>query len=134
MFTLAIGIRTVFVLTGLFIIVSAFLIYTLHRLILKIAMYWNLFGVVLIVLGLLPIWKDWMSAIPLSSYAVFVFIGYLMILGLFYLSSRISRNIIQTREMAMHIALLNQENEEILEHLVGEEEAKLRIVLDVERS
>ena len=134
MFTLAIGIRTVFVLTGLFIIVSAFLIYTLHRLILKIAMYWNLFGAVLIVLGLLPIWKDWMSAIPLSSYAVFVFIGYLMILGLFYLSSRISRNIIQTREMAMHIALLNQENEEILEYLVGEEEAKLRIVLDVERS
>lgn len=108
-----IGIRAMFAITGALIMIAVFMLFTYRKLLVRIAMYWNITGLILIVLGLLPIWDTWKQFYDGVFFWPFLVIFFVITIGLLYVSIHMSTDIIKTRELAMHISLTNRENEEL---------------------
>ncbi|MCR4842918.1 MAG: DUF2304 domain-containing protein [Eubacterium sp.] len=109
-----VGPRAIICLTGVGMIILAFICFTLRKMIVRMAMYWNVFGLFMIIVGLLPIWHNWKSRFDGVFFWPFVLIFYIMLVGMFALSMHVSADIYHMRELAMHISLLNQENEKVI--------------------
>ncbi len=107
------GIRALFAISGAGIIITVFMLYTLRRLVVRIAMFWNVMGLILIVLGLMPIWDVWKQFYDGVFFWPFIVVFFALVLGLMTVSIHMSTDILKTRELAMHISLTNLENEEL---------------------
>jgi len=109
--------RVALIITGLVILLITFLLYTGRKLIIKIAMFWNVFGLAMVVLGILPIWKP--NNINLEGpfgWTVAV-LFYMVLIGLFSFSVHLSQSINREKELTMHVSLLNQENQKLLKEM-----------------
>ncbi len=109
-----IGIRGTLILSGIAIIFITFMLFTCRKLIVKIAMYWNVMGIMMIVFGAIDIWQTWKKFFDGVFYWPFLLIFYMMLVGLMIMSVHMSMDIFRTRELAMHISLINQENERLI--------------------
>ncbi len=109
--------RTFFLAGGIILLFLDFLFYTKRRMSDNYGLIWIIFSAILIILGALP--KVWTAVthidadflIPMTI-AMFV-----LIFAVFLLTSSLSVLSMENRELAMHVSLLNQENEMILEDL-----------------
>lgn len=93
-----------------------------------IGLGWALFGIVLILVGLVPGLSGWSSVMADGAYAAFFLIIAAIILGIFGLSMSISVLLMKNQELAMQVSLLNQENERMLgelENLTGKSRVNL---------
>ena len=83
---------------------------------------------VLILLGVVPGLSDWSKVVPQEAIPAFLLISLAVIFSFFYLSCAVSQLLRKNQELAMHVSLLNQENEIILQklkdRLTDEEEEK----------
>lgn len=82
-----------------------------------IELCWSAFAVVLILLGIVPGLSDWSKVVPIEAVPAFVLINLAVIFSFFYLSCAISQLLRKNQELAMHVSLINQENEIILQKL-----------------
>lgn len=102
---------------GVFILLLDFFAFVYRKLTEGIEMCWCFFGFVLFLLGVVPGLSAWTAAVPLYAYPAFFVFGISMVAIVFYLSIKLSQLIRKNQELAMHVSLLNQENESILEKL-----------------
>ena len=84
----------------------------------------------LVLIGIVPVFSEWTKQLATGTGLAFFCVGAIFLFEEFRTSAMISQLILKTREMAMHVALLNQENEIILKELdrlsriVGEGDGK----------
>lgn len=105
------------VLEGIALLVVDFISFVYQKITVGIELCWSAFAVVLILLGVVPGLSDWSKTIPLEAVPAFLLISITIIFSFFYLSCAISQLLRKNQELAMHVSLLNQENEIILQKL-----------------
>jgi len=88
-----------------------------RRLIASVSMLWFAFAVALILFGVLPVGATWRENNQMYLYMPNLFLGFFMLLGLFFASMGFSVLSAKNRELAMQVSLLNQENEHMLRRL-----------------
>lgn len=109
--------RTAFVILGIVLFITAFFSYSKKRLNEGIMLSWSIFSLLLILLGAVPILSSWSSHYNKPEHLGLYLIFLVMILIVFKLSEYVSILSRKNQELAMHVSLLNQENERILSEL-----------------
>lgn len=109
--------RLIVIFAGVFLMLLTFYMYSKRKLTDNIALGWALFSVVMIMAGAIRAWSGWSRALALASYPMVFAMGGLIILIIFRHSIHLSLLIMKSQELAMHVSLLNQENEEIIKRL-----------------
>ncbi len=116
------------VLEGIVLLVVDFVSFVYQKITVGIELCWSAFAVVLILLGVVPGLSDWSKVVPQEAIPAFLLISLAVIFSFFYLSCAVSQLLRKNQELAMHVSLLNQENEIILQklkdRLTDEEEEK----------
>ena len=113
--------RLVVVIAGICLLLLTFFMYSKRRLTDRIALGWALFSIVMVMAGAIPAWSGWSRALALSSYPMVFAMGGLVVLMIFHHSVYLSLLIMKNQELAMHVSLLNQENEETIKRLMETE-------------
>ena len=109
--------RILFVILGIFLFAGAFISYSCKRLNERIMLSWSIFSLILILLGAVPALSDWCSGFNRTeTVGLFIILSAIIII-LFKLSEYVSILSRKNQELAMHVSLLNQENERILSEL-----------------
>lgn len=116
------------VLEGIVLLIVDFVSFVYQKITVGIELCWSAFAVVLILLGVVPGLSDWSKVVPREAIPAFLLISLAVISSFFYLSCAVSQLLRKNQELAMHVSLLNQENEIILQklkdRLTDEEEEK----------
>lgn len=102
---------------GVLLLAMDFLALVYRKITEGIGMCWCVLAVVLIMLGTVPGLCAWTQAVPKEAAPALLLAGAVFLLAAFYFSSLISQLLRKNQELAMHVSLLNQENESILEEL-----------------
>ncbi len=105
------------VVEGIALLVVDFISFVYQKITIGIELCWSAFAVVLILLGVVPGLSNWSRIIPIEAVPAFLLISLAIIFSFFYLSCAISQLLRKNQELAMHVSLLNQENEIILQKL-----------------
>ena len=109
--------RLIVIAAGICLLLLTFFMYSRRRLTDRIALGWALFSVVMVMAGAIPAWSGWSRALALSSYPMVFAMAGLVVLMIFHHSVYLSELIMKNQELAMHVSLLNQENEETIRKL-----------------
>lgn len=104
-------------LAGVLLMVVSFVMHSYKKITVNYTVIWELLGVVLILIGVVPIFSQWTRQLASGTGLAFSCVGAIFLFEEFRTSAMISQLILKEREMAMHVALLNQENEAILKEL-----------------
>lgn len=119
---------TITVIEGIVLLIVDFISFVYQKITVGIELCWSSFAVVLILLGVVPGLSDWSRVVPQEAVPAFLLISLVIIFSFFYLSCAVSQLLRKNQELAMHVSLLNQENEIILQklkdRLTDEEEEK----------
>ena len=107
------------IILGLLLLAWSFLAYAKRRMTENFGMIWGVAALCLLVVGiiLLVVGQN-----IVTVFAVVIFLGILLVFGLFGFSIAISILIMKNQELAMHVSLLNQENESILHEFAAKKE------------
>lgn len=114
--------RLMVVLAGVCLMLLTFYMYSRRRLTDSIAMGWAVFSLGIIMAGAIRVWSGWSRALALASYPMVFLLAGLITLIIFWHSVHLSLQIMKTQELVMHVSLLNQENEQIIQKLHDLEE------------
>lgn len=118
----------IMVIEGIVLLIVDFISFVYQKITVGIELCWSAFAVLLILLGVVPGLSDWSRVVPREAVPAFVLISLAIIFSFFYLSCAVSQLLRKNQELAMHVSLLNQENEIILQklkdRLTDEEEKK----------
>lgn len=110
-------IKYVMVAAGVFIMVFSFWYHSVRKLTVNLAVIWEIFSVILIVTGVIPVLSSWIYHISTGTGLVLLFVGIVCIWGGFQFSLLVSRLAMKNQELAMQVSLLIKENEKIAEQL-----------------
>ena len=102
------------IITGVIVMVFTFLLHSVKKITVNLAVAWEAIGIGLILVGAVPLFSSWCY---LLARGTMFLVGGLTIWGGFELSILISSLAMKNQELAMQVSLLNQENERILEEL-----------------
>lgn len=105
------------IIEGIVLLIVDFISFVYQKITVGIELCWSAFAVVLILLGIVPGLSDWSKVVPIEVVPAFVLINLAVIFSFFYLSCAISQLLRKNQELAMHVSLINQENEIILQKL-----------------
>lgn len=105
------------VMIGVLLLISDFTALVYKKITESIGLCWFFLGMVLISLGIVPGLCAWVQAVPEEAVPALLLAGAALLSVAFYLSSQVSQLARKNQELAMHVSLLNQENESILEGL-----------------
>lgn len=107
------------IILSVLLLVWSFLAYAKHRMTENFGMIWGTAALCLLVTGIVLLAA---GQSPVTVFVIVIFLGILLVLGLFGFSIAISILIMKNQELAMHVSLLNQENESILQELAAKKE------------
>lgn len=110
-------IRIGLVLVGAILIVYSFWMHSIKRITINFAVIWELFGVCLVLIGAIPVFSSWTRYMAPGTGIAFFCVGSVLLFEAVQLSQTISQLTLKNRELAMQVALLNQENEQIMNKL-----------------
>lgn len=105
------------IMTGVIVMVFTFLLHSVKKLTVNLAVAWEAIGIGLIFVGAVPLFSSWCYLLARGTMIAMFLVGGLTIWGGFELSILISSLAMKNQELAMQVSLLNQENERILEEL-----------------
>ncbi len=111
------ALRIIVVVIGCFLMVMNFVTYVRKDLTEKFTWLWTLIAVVMILSGLIPGLYDWSYTVDSRGYVAFGIIMFIMLIFTFIITKEIARLKKMNKELAIHVSLLNQENERILARL-----------------
>lgn len=83
----------------------------------SIGLCWFFLGGLLILIAAVPGLNAWVDTVPKEAVPAFLLTGAAFLTAAFYISSLVSQLLRKNQELAMHVSLLNQENESILNEL-----------------
>ncbi len=107
------------IVLGVLLLAGSFIAYAKHRLTENFGMIWGIVAICLLVTGIiLAVIEESLTAVSVIA----IFLGVLLVAGLFGFSQAISVIIMKNQELAMQVSLLNQENEGILRELTRKKE------------
>ena len=104
-------------LVGILLMAASFLMHSYKKITVNYTVIWVLLGIVLFLIGIVPVFSEWTRYLATGTGLAFFCVGAIFLFEEFRTSAMISQLILREREMAMHVALLNQENEAILKEL-----------------
>ena len=120
--------RIIMVVAGCLFLILNFVTYVKKNLTEKFAWMWTFFCVVMILSGIVPGLNRWSFQFNSWGYLVLCIILVLIVQFIFIITKEIANLKKRNKELAMHVSLLNQENERILaelEKLTGKTKAEL---------
>lgn len=104
-------------LVGILLMAASFLMHSYKKITVNYTVIWVLLGIVLFLIGIVPVFSEWTRYLATGTGLAFFCVRAIFLFEEFRTSAMISQLILREREMAMHVALLNQENEAILNEL-----------------
>ncbi len=121
--------RLILIVVGIVIIVVDFIMYAIKKMGESYGLLWMFIGAFTLVVGIIK--RDWsaFSIIDNKLLIPAIIIILIILLLLFLMSSTISVLTRQNQELAMHVSLLNQENEVLIKKLMGEQNIRDMSVL-----
>lgn len=120
--------RIIMVVAGCLFLILNFVTYVKKNLTEKFTWMWTFFCVVMILSGIVPGLNRWSFQFNSWGYLVLCIILVLIVQFIFIITKEIANLKKRNKELAMHVSLLNQENERILaqlEKLTGKTKAEL---------
>lgn len=106
-------IRIGFIVVGALLVAFSFWFHCAKKLTVDYAVAWSLLGVCLLLMGAVPVLSEWINSLgPAAGWGIFC-MGVLLLAAGMHESMVISQLIAKNRELAMQVAMLNQENETI---------------------
>lgn len=120
--------RIVMVATGCLFLILNFVTYVKKNLTEKFTWMWTFFCIVMILSGIVPGLDRWSYQLNSWGYVALCIILILIVQFIFIISKEIANLKKRNKELAMHVSLLNQENERILaelEKITGKTKAEL---------
>ncbi len=105
------AIRAGFVVLGAVLIVFGFWTHSRKKLAVNYAVIWGLLGACLIAMGLIPMFSQWTNMLGPGTGLAFFCVGVLVLFTEVQETIVISQLNLKNKELAMQVALLNQENE-----------------------
>lgn len=102
---------------GILLMVVSFVMHSYKKITVNYTVIWELLGLTLLLTGVVPVFSQWTRQLASGTGLAFFCVGAIFLFEEFRTSAMISQLILREREMAMHVALLNQENEAILKEL-----------------
>lgn len=109
--------RIVVILAGIFFLCLSFWAYSRKKMTESMGLIWVCFSILIILSGALPGISLWIVVLEKKHFLMIFGMAFIVFLGNFILSVNISLLIRKNQELAMHVSLLNQENEIILSQL-----------------
>lgn len=110
-------IRLGIALVGIILIIVSVRMNSVKKLAVNHAVVWGLVGVLMILVGAIPVFSSWTELLAPGTSLVFFAVVILILFVEIQNSAAISRLTIKNRELAMQVALLNQESEHMMEAL-----------------
>lgn len=107
-------IRVVIVLAGILLMSVSFLMHSYKKITVNFTVMWGLLGIVLVLIGAVPVFSQWTKQLASGTGFAFFCVGAIFLFEEFRSSVMLSQLFLKTREMAMHISMLNQENERMM--------------------
>lgn len=107
------SIRIGFIVVGVVLIVFSFWTHCAKRLTVDYAVAWTLLGACLVLVGAIPALLEWLNDLGATAGWGLFCIGVLLLSAGMHESMVISQLVSKNKELAMQVALLNQENEMI---------------------
>lgn len=107
---LRIGIAVV----GVVLIIISFWKHSVKKLAVNYAVIWALLGILMVLLGTIPVFSGWTELISPELGLMGFCVGVLILFTEVQSSLTISQLTFKNRELAMHVSLLNEENERIM--------------------
>mgnify|MGYP003517832492 FL=1 len=120
--------RIIMVVAGCLFLILNFVTYVKKNLTEKFTWMWTFFCVVMILSGIVPGLNNWSFQFNSWGYMALCIILVLIVQFIFIITKEIANLKKRNKELAMHVSLLNQENERILaelEKLTGKTKAEL---------
>ena len=120
--------RIIMVVAGCLFLILNFVTYVKKNLTEKFTWMWTFFCVVMILSGIVPGLNNWSFQFNSWGYMALCIILVLIVQFIFIITKEIANLKKRNKERAMHVSLLNQENERILaqlEKLTGKTKAEL---------
>lgn len=120
--------RIIMVVAGCLFLILNFVTYVKKNLTEKFTWMWTFFCVVMILSGIVPGLNNWSFQFNSWGYMALCIIMVLIVQFIFIITKEIANLKKRNKELAMHVSLLNQENERILaqlEKLTGKTKAEL---------
>lgn len=102
---------------GLVLMVVSFLMHSYKKITVNYTVIWELLGIVLILIGCVPVFSEWTKRLASGTGLAFACVGAIFLFEEFRNSVMISQLLLKTREMAMQVSMLNQENERLMNEL-----------------
>lgn len=109
--------RMIVFVCAIILFLANFICYAKKKMSETFAVLWSIFSIVLILVSCVPFLAGWSRVMADSSYIAFFLIVPMMIIGMFTATVQISLLIMKNQELAMHVSLINQENETMLRKL-----------------
>lgn len=103
--------------TGVFVMVFSFLKHSFRKLTVNLAVVWEIFGAILILIGIFPVLSTWVHHISKGTGMALLIVGAACLWGGFQFSVLLSSLSMKNQELAMQVSLLLHENEEIMQRL-----------------
>ena len=110
-------VRIVVVCEGILILFVDFFAFVYRKLTEGIGLGWGFFACIFILLGIVPGLSDWTAVLPVQLLPALGILQFVILAGMFYFSMKVSELLRKNQELAMHVSLINQENERILGQL-----------------
>lgn len=120
--------RIIMVVAGCLFLILNFVTYVKKNLTEKFTWMWTIFCIVMILSGIVPGLNSWSFKFNSWGYMALCIILVLIVQFIFIITKEIANLKKRNKELAMHVSLLNQENERILaelEKLTGRTKAEL---------
>ena len=120
--------RMIMVVAGCLFLILNFVTYVKKNLTEKFTWMWTIFCIVMILSGIVPGLNSWSFKFNSWGYMALCIILVLIVQFIFIITKEIANLKKRNKELAMHVSLLNQENERILaelEKLTGKTKAEL---------
>ena len=120
--------RIIIVVAGCLFLILNFVTYVKKNLTEKFTWMWTIFCIVMILSGIVPGLNSWSFKFNSWGYMALCIILVLIVQFIFIITKEIANLKKRNKELAMHVSLLNQENERILaelEKLTGRTKAEL---------
>lgn len=110
--------RIIFALSGVFLLAVAFFSLVNKRMTEGFSLGWAVGAVFLFLMGVIPGMCSWTDKVSTVNMISLIILAVFLLSFVFWISSIISQLMRKTQELAMHVSLLNQENEKIMGKLI----------------
>lgn len=110
-------IRIVIIIAGILLMSVSFLMHSYKKITVNFTVMWELLGIMMVLIGAVPVFSQWTKQLASGTGFAFFCVGAIFLFEEFRSSVMLSQLFLKTQEMAMHISMLNQENERIMRDL-----------------